>query len=78
MRIKSEAILEFGDADEKSNEIVREYRDEYKSLSETLDKQPKILELVHCDLKQISTSTSRRGRKADFTSENLWGCPIHC
>jgi len=72
MRIKAEAILEFGAADEQPNEIVREYRDEYKSLSETLDKQPKILELVHRDLKQLSSSTSRRGRKADFTSENLF------
>ena len=72
MRLRAEAILAFGDADEQPNEIVREYRDEYKLLSERLDKQPKILELVHGNLQQLSNSTSRRGRKADFTSENLF------
>jgi len=72
MRIRAEAILEFGDAGKQPNEIVREYRDEYKLLSEILDKQPKILELVHHDLQQLSNSTSPRGRKADFTSENLF------
>jgi len=70
MRLKAEAILEFGDADEQPNGVVREYRDEYKLLSEILDKQPRILELVHHDLQQLSNSTSRCGRKADFTSEN--------
>ena len=50
MRIKAEAILEFGVADEQPNEIVRKYRDEYKLISQILDKQPKILEWVHHDL----------------------------
>ena len=72
MRIRAETILEFGAADEEPNGIVREYREEYKSLSEILDKQPKILELVHRDLQQLSNSTSPRGRKAIFTSENLF------
>ncbi len=72
MRRKAEAILEFGVADEQQNGIVREYRDQYKSLSGILDKQPKILELVHRDLEQLSNSTSPRGRKAVFTSENLF------
>ena len=72
MRIKAEAILEFGVADEQPNEIVRKYRDEYKLISQILDNQPKILEWVHHDLEQLSSSTSRRGRKADFTSENLF------
>jgi IS5 family transposase len=72
MRLKAEAILEFGAADEQQNGIVREYRDEYKTLSELLDKQPKILEMAHRDLDLLSKSTSRRGRKAVFTSENLF------
>ena len=72
MRLKAEAILEFGAADEQQNGIVREYRDEYKTLSELLDKHTKILELVHRDLDLLSKSTSRRGRKAVFTSENLF------
>jgi len=72
MRIKAGAILEFGAADEQPIEIVREYRDEYKALSKLLDQQPKILEMVHCDLDRLSKSTSPRGRKAVFTTENLF------
>jgi len=72
MRMKAEAILDFGPSDEHQNKIVREYRDEYKMLGEILDKHPKILEWVHRDLEQLSNSTSRRGRKATFTSENLF------
>ena len=63
MRLKAEAILEFGAADEQLNEIVREYRNEYKVLSEILDSRPEILEMVHRDLEQLSTATTGRGRK---------------
>ena len=66
MRIKAEAILEFGVADEQQNAIVREYRNEYKALSQILDKQPKMLELVHRDLKQLGHSTSPRRRIAEL------------
>jgi IS5 family transposase len=72
MRIKAEVLLDFVGSDEHQNEIVREYREEYKSLVGILDKQPKILELVHRDLKKLSHSSSRLGRKATFTSENLF------
>jgi len=72
MRLQAEAILDFGAVDDQPNGIVRAYRDEYKLLSQILDKRPKILELVHRDLEQLSNSTSPRGRKADFTSENLF------
>jgi len=37
-----------------------------------LQRHPEILELVHRDLANLSKATSRRGRKADFTSENLF------
>jgi len=72
MRIMAEAILEFGIAGEEPIKIVREYRDEYKTVSELLDREPKILEMVHRDLDALSRSTSSRGRKAVFTSENLF------
>jgi IS5 family transposase len=72
MRLEVDAILTFGESDASVNKIVRQYRDEYKALNDTLNAQPRILQLVHADLKQLSTSTSRRGRKADFTSENLF------
>ncbi|MFQ5464239.1 MAG: hypothetical protein ACE5E5_16635 [Phycisphaerae bacterium] len=73
MRLKAEAVLAFGpDDNQKLNKIVREYRNEYKEIGEILDKHPKILEMAHRDLAKLSTATSRRGRKADFTSENLF------
>ena len=72
MRVKADAVLEFGVADEPQIEIVREYRDEYKTVSRILDEHPKILDLVHQDLDRLCKSTSRRGRKAVFTSENLF------
>jgi len=72
MRLKAEAVLEFGAGDDRhQNKMVREYRREYKVVSEILDKHPKILEMAHRDLAKLGKATSRRGRKADFTSENL-------
>ena len=78
MRLKAEAILDFGADDaQQQNEIVREYRDEYKAISKILIDHPKILEMAHRDLQQLSKAqqlgktTSRRGRNAVFTSENL-------
>jgi IS5 family transposase len=72
MRLKAEAILEFGWQDGQQNKIVREYREQYKRLGQILDEHTEILEMVHGDLGQLSKATSRRGRKADFTSENLF------
>lgn len=73
MRLKAEAILDFGiGSEQRQTTIVRQYRDEYKTLSEILDRHPEILQLAHRDLQQLSQSTSRRGRKADFTTENLF------
>jgi IS5 family transposase len=73
MRLKAETILDFGTDDElRQNKIVREYREKYKAISEVLDAHPEILQMAHRDLEQLSKSTSRRGRKADFTTENLF------
>jgi IS5 family transposase len=73
MRVKAEAVLEFGPAEDRTPyRILREYRDEYKAVSEILDRHPEILEVAHRDLAKLSKGTSRRGRKADFTSENLF------
>ena len=73
MRLKAEAVFEFVlDDGQQQNKIVREYRLEYKLVGEILDGHPEILERVHRDLAKLSKTTSRRGRKADFTSENLF------
>ena len=73
MRLKAELILDFGMDDKRpSNEIVREYRRQYKVISEILDRHPKILDTVHGDLESLGEAKSKRGRKADFTTENLF------
>ena len=73
MRNKAEAVFEFGpDDDQNTNKIVREYRREYKVVGEILDKHPEILDMAHRDLAKLDKAISRRGRKADFTSENLF------
>ena len=77
MRLKAEAVFEFGSVDDRQqNKIVREYRNQYKVVGEILDKHSKILEMAHRDLAKLSKTTSRRGRKADFTSENLFRAVI--
>ena len=73
MRLKAEAILEFGlDDDQRPTKIIREYREQYKRIGRILDQHPEILEMVHRDLAKLSKATSRRGRRADFTSESLF------
>ena len=73
MRLKAAAIFDFETIDgQNQNKIVREYRQEYKMVAEILDGHPDILEMVHRDLAKLSKATSRRGRRAEFTSENLF------
>ena len=72
MRLKAEAVFELWADDEQPQlAIVSEYRGEYKSISGILDEHPEILEMAHQDLEQLSKATTKRGRKAEFTSENL-------
>jgi IS5 family transposase len=71
MRQKSDAVLCFEWSDDDSLlKIVRDRRREYKGLSEILDQNPSILALAHRDLQALSQG-GRKGRRADFTSENL-------
>ena len=73
MRLEAEAVLEFGlYDDQQQTKIIRDYRQEYKVIDEILHQHPEILRLVHGDLAKLSKGSSRRGRRADFTSENLF------
>ena len=73
MRLKAEPVLEFGlGDDQRQTKIIREYHEEYKAVGEILDGRPEILEMVHGDLAKLSKASSPQGRKADFTSENLF------
>jgi IS5 family transposase len=50
--------------------VVKEYREKYKSISKILDKNPKILSIVHTDIKHANKS-SNKGRKSTYTTENI-------
>jgi IS5 family transposase len=70
MRQKREAVLCFewsGDGDLK---IVAAHRRKYKGISRVLDRNPAILDRADRDLKALSRG-GPKGRRADFTSENL-------
>jgi len=71
MRQKRDAVLCFewsGNASELK--IVTAHRRKYKSISAILDKNPAILDLADRDLRALSQG-GRKGRRGDFTSENL-------
>lgn len=48
--------------------IIETYREKYNRISDFLDETPKVLDLVHNDLKKLSTSN---GRDSEFSSEQL-------
>ena len=70
MRRKKEAVLCFESNDEGLPKVIRDYRARYRTISQVLDKNPEILDLVDRDLQKLSQG-GRKGRQADFTSENI-------
>jgi len=70
MRRKREAVLCFESNDEGLPKVVRDYRARYRAISQVLDKNPGVLDLVDRDLQKLSRG-GRKGRKGDFTSENI-------
>lgn len=70
MRRKKEAVLCFESSDEGLPKVIRDYRARYRTISQVLDRNPEILDLVHRDLQKLSQG-GRKGRQADFTSENI-------
>jgi IS5 family transposase len=49
---------------------VNEYKEKYEAISRTLRENPEIIELAHRDLARV-LSESTRGRKSDYTSEQI-------
>jgi len=70
MRRKREAVLPLACSDDHLPKSVREFRQKYKRISQILDENPQVLDLVHRDLKKLSQG-GRRGRGGDFTSETI-------
>ena len=60
------------DFTEKSSlKVVREFRGKYRRISDILDDNPRILNLVHKDFQILSTS-AEKGRSGDYTSETIF------
>ena len=70
MRRKCEAVLCFEFDLPTGPKPVLEYCEDYVAISQVLDANPEILDAFHEDVKKLSEG-GRRGRKGDFTSENL-------
>jgi hypothetical protein len=70
MRQKKEAVLSFASNDEGLPKALRDDRARYRTISQVLDRNPEILDAVHQDIKPLSQG-GRKGRKGDFTSENI-------
>jgi IS5 family transposase len=73
MRQKSDPQRYFDWSVASSTKVVLDYEAKYQRISEILDENPQFLDFVHRDLKPLSSDKprNRRGRKADFTSENV-------
>ena len=71
MRQKSEAVLSFDSSDEGLPQVVCDHRERFRKVSQVLDANPEILTLVHKDLVDVEAAKDPRGRKGDYTSENI-------
>jgi IS5 family transposase len=70
MRRKKEAVLSFAVVESGQLKIVVEYEEKYKRLSDLLDQHLELVNLAHRDLRKLSQG-GPKGRKGDFTSENI-------
>jgi len=72
MRQKADQQLYFKWTGDASLKVVKMFRRKYDKISEILDLNADILDLVHEDLKPLTAGKKKGGRKADFTSEILF------
>jgi IS5 family transposase len=70
MRTKSTKQQYFDFSRKSSIKVVNEYRKKYKIISQLLDENPQLVSLVHQDLAKM-LSQSKRGRKSQYTSEQI-------
>jgi IS5 family transposase len=70
MRTKSTKQQYFNFSRKSSIKVVNEYRKKYKIISQLLDKNSQLVSLVHQDLAKM-LSQSKRGRKSEYTSEQI-------
>jgi IS5 family transposase len=70
MRRKKEPVLSFSVIDPGRLKIVIDYERKYNRISDQLDQHPELVASVHRDLRKLSQG-GPKGRKGDFTSENI-------
>ena len=70
MRTKSNNTEYLDFSSKSSLKIVKQYKEKYDAISQTLLKNPKIIELAHRDMAKV-LSQSERGRTSDYTSEQI-------
>ena len=70
MRRKQEAVFSFESSDKGMPKVIRDYRARYRTISQVLDANRKILSAVHADIAKLSEGDSE-GREGDYTSENI-------
>lgn len=73
MRLKADPQRYFDWSVASRAKVVLEYEEKYDRISALLDENPLFVDLIHRDLKPLSKDRpqNRRGRNADFTSENI-------
>jgi len=69
MRTKSSPQCYIDFTPESTHKIVTQYRGKYNAISHELDANPKILTCIHRDLKRLSSS--KKGRRSEYTSEQI-------
>jgi len=70
MRVKKDCQLPINWGFIPAPKIVAEYQEKYNALSEILDENPDILDLLDRDLQKLCSS-NRKGRKGAYTSETI-------
>ena len=78
MRVKKDRQMALSFSSSRGPKIVADYERKYNRISDVLDGNREVLDLVHRDLKG-GASSNPRGRKGDYTTENiLRALVVHC
>ena len=78
MRVKKDRQMALSFSSSRGPKIVADFEHKYNRISEVLDENPAILDLVHRDLKGAGNSNPK-GRSADYTTQNiLRALVVHC
>jgi len=78
MRVKKDRQTALSFSSSRGPKIVADFERKYNRISDILDCNPKVLDLVHRDLKAAAGSNPK-GRAGDYTTQNiLRALVVHC